>query len=351
MALLSMEAIRDGIQSDPSIYPHSIDLGRQAVLFLRLDAAALRAASFLDDRILGPQLEGRWVPFGEIERVPPSAPSRRPLHFIFHTGHVGSTLLSRLLDDAPGVLGLREPLPLRTLAAALLDIDAPHALLGASDWKRMLNLHLAYWARGFDGTRNVVVKATSSANSCCSPTLEALQDARAVQLNLRPEPFLATLLAGENSYLDLRGQAQDRMKRLLRLAPDETRPLHALSLGEIAAMGWTSETLTQRAAEQNFADRVLRVDFDEFLAAPGEGLRRICTHLGVVAPDAYFNEVQQSPTLTRYSKAPEHGYTPELRRQILADSRSRNAAEIRRGMQWIEAFAARSPALGAALSS
>jgi hypothetical protein len=264
---------------------------------------------------------------------------------------VGSTLLSRLLDDAPGVLGLREPLPLRTLAATLLDIDGPHALLGASDWKSMLDLHLACWGRGFESTRNVVVKATSTASPCCAPIFEALQDARAVQLNLRPEPYLATLLAGENSYLDLRGQAQDRMKRLLRFAPVETAPLHALSLGEIAAMSWTSETLTHRAAERHFGDRLLRVDFDDFLAAPRDGLRRICAHFGIAAPEAYFTEVLESPTLTRYSKAPEHAYTPELRRQILADSRSRNATEIRKGMQWIEAFAGRRPALGAALSA
>ena len=39
-----------------------------------------------------------------------------PIHFIFHSGHVGSTLLSRLLEEVPSQLGLREPLPLRSLA-------------------------------------------------------------------------------------------------------------------------------------------------------------------------------------------------------------------------------------------
>jgi hypothetical protein len=351
MALLSLEAIRDGIRSDPSFYPQNIDLARLAILVLKLDEAAFRAASFLDDRILSPQLQGRWASFGEIEALLPQGPPQRPLHFIFHTGHVGSTLVSRLLDDAPGVLGLREPSPLRTLTTALGEMNAPHALLGPSDWKKLLDLHLACWGRGYADTRSVVVKATSSAGPCCQPILEALPEARAVLLSLQPEPYLATLLAGENSSLDLRGQAQERMKRLVEVAPAQTRPLHALSLGEIAAMTWAIETLTHRAAERRFGERLLRVDFDGFLTAPGDGLRRICAHFGIAAPEWYFADILQNPILTRYSKAPEHAYSPDLRRRILAESRSRHADEIRRGMEWIETFARQHPALGAALSA
>lgn len=351
MALLSLEAIRNGIWSDPSFYPQNLDLARQAILVLHLDEAAFRAASFLDDRILTPQLQGRWVRFGELEHWLPSPEPQRPLHFIFHTGHVGSTLISRLLDDVGGVLGLREPLPLRTLATAFGELGAAHALVDPIEWKRLLDIHLTCWGRGYAETRAVIVKATSSASQCCPPILHALPDARALLLNLQPEPYLATLLAGENSYLDLRGQAQERMKRLVRIACPQTTPLHALSLGEIAAMTWTVETLAHRAAEMRFGDRLMRVDFDAFLAAPAETLRGICAHFRLAAPDTHFTNITRSPTLTRYSKAPEHAYTPELRQQILAASRTQNAAEIRKGMAWIEAFARQFPDLGAALSA
>ena len=349
MSLLPIEAIRDGIASEPSIFPQNIDLARQAVLFLLLDEAALRSASFLDDRILSPQLQGRWVRFAEIGPWLPLIGPRHRLNFIFHAGHVGSTLISRLLDDIEGVLGLREPLPLRVLATAFDEMDALHALAGPAEWKMLLDLHLACWGRGYAKTQSVVVKATSSASPICQPIFDRLPEARALLLNLEPEPYLASLLAGENSYLDLRAQAQGRMRRLTRMAPSQVRPLHDLSLGEIAAMTWTVETLSHRTVEQRFGERLLRVDFDAFLEAPGDTLRKICAHFRLKAPDAYFSDVEANPTLARYSKAQEHAYTPTLRRQILAASRTTNLVEISKGLAWIDAFAQQFPALGTML--
>ncbi len=84
---------------------------------VRMREEDYRAASFLDDRMLTAQSKGAWVPLEQVmekaQRI-----EARPLHFIFHTGHVGSTLLSRLLGETGGVLSLREPLPLRSLADA-----------------------------------------------------------------------------------------------------------------------------------------------------------------------------------------------------------------------------------------
>lgn len=351
MALLSLEAIRDGIGSDPSLYPQNLDPVRQAILFLRLDEAAFRAASFLDDRILSPQLHGRWVTFAELEPwLPLSAHAARPLHFIFHAGHVGSTLVSRLLDEVGGVLGLREPLPLRSLAPAWAERDTRQALIGPARVQSLFQFFLACWSRGFAGTKHVVVKATSSTSPSCRPILEMLPESTAVCLNLAPEPYLATLLAGENSWLDLRAQAQARMKRLLEIATD-VAPLHTYGLGEIAAMTWAVETLTHHAAAQRFGDRIRRVDFGAFLQEPGPALRELCAHFGITAPDGHFDRVAASPTLTRYSKAPEHAYTPELRGRILAESRARNGEEIRNGLKWIETLARAAPQVAAALSA
>jgi hypothetical protein len=43
--------------------------------------------------------------------------------------------------------------------------------------------------------------------------------------------------------------------------------------------------------------------------------------------------------LTRYSKAPEYAYTPEVRAEVLRDSRRHNREEIRKGMDWLERLA------------
>ena len=103
----------------PDAYPQNVDLVRDLVLLVRMNARAYRAASFLDDRILGPATEGSWLPGPAVAQCARQVVGGKPVHYIFHTGHVGSTLLSRLLDEPAACSGLREPLPLRTVADAM----------------------------------------------------------------------------------------------------------------------------------------------------------------------------------------------------------------------------------------
>src|SRR5207248_1276576 len=215
-------------------YPQKLDLVRDAVLLIRLDAAGYRAASFLDDRILAPTTQGAWVPFASVEEASRRVTAHRPVHFIFHTGHVGSTLVSRLLDETGAVLSLREPLPLRTLAEAHDALDRPDSLLSRQQFERILGTLLRLWARGYDATRCVVIKATSSAGRLAGRILTAAEQSRAIYMNLRAEPYLATLLAGRNSPIDLRGHGPERIRRLQSLSTAPPPALHALSLGELA---------------------------------------------------------------------------------------------------------------------
>src|ERR1700741_1870388 len=76
----------------PDAYPQSVDFARESALVVLLDANRYRAASFLDDRILGPGMTGAWLPFGRVVEASLQVRNARPLHFVFHTGHVGSTL-------------------------------------------------------------------------------------------------------------------------------------------------------------------------------------------------------------------------------------------------------------------
>ena len=352
MAILPLDQVRAGLLTDPAIYPQNLDLGREAVLFLRMSPAAYQAASFLDDRILTPQSDGRWLFFSELEPLMAQAqPAPAPLHFIFHSGHVGSTLISRLIENAGGTLSLREPLALRVLAAANDDRGESYALLSPARLDQLIQWHLAFWRRGFADTRAVVLKATSSAGRLARTLLNASPDSRALYLNLAAEPYLATLLAGENSYLDLRGMGPERIKRLAALGAPSPTPLHAMSLGELAALTWAAETLTQAQTLSSAGARVLPLDFDAFLRDPVESTRRIFTHFGLEAPEGFFAQIPQSDVFTRYSKAPEHAYTPHLRAEILNQSRARNAEEIRKGLAWLERAAAQAPALARLISA
>ncbi len=189
------------------------------------------------------------------------------------------------------------------------------------------------------------MKATSSAGRLAVPILGVSEGARAIYMNLRAEPYLATLLAGANSQTDLRGHGPERMRRLQARSAVPLEPLHTLSSGELAALSWLAETASQHAALARFTSRVMALDFDAFLASIADGMGQILDHFGL-SPDArYLAQIGRSAVLTRYSKAPEHAYTPELRADVLRESRRDNREEIRKGMRWLERQAQADPAL------
>lgn len=328
------------------LYPFKIDLARGRVLQIEMDFAAFRAASFLDDRILTSTTRGGWVALQGLPESAATSADSRPLHFIFHTGHVGSTLVSRLLDETGRVLSLREPLPLRTLAAAqdALQGRSPDGapLLTQAQLDALIALFLRLWSRGYAATEAVILKATSSTARLAPALLTAAPDSKAIYLNLRAEPYLATLLAGENSPIDLRGHAPERLGRLAAQGLSPLPRLESLSLGELAALSWLAETLTQREVLARYPARVLAIDFDAFLADVPGHLQRIRAHFAVPQDPAFLARAAQSPVLTRYSKAPEHPYDPALRAAVLQDSRRAHRDEILKGLRLLEGLGVRS---------
>jgi len=338
------DALLAQLPASPDAYPQKLDFVRDAVLVIRFDATAYRAASFLDDRVLGSATEGVWIPLGRVATAAREATITRPVHFIFHTGHVGSTLISRLLDETEVVLSLREPLPLRTLAEAHEGLGRPDSLLSDANFDLTLGVFMRLWSRGYAATRSVVVKATSSTGRVAPALLSKYLGSRAIYLNLGAEPYLATLLAGQNSPIDLRGHGSERIRRLQSIVAEPLGPLHAMSMGELAAMSWLAESQSQHEAVVRFPSRVLAIDFDAFLARVPENMARIVGHFGLPADARDLAAVGRSPVLTRYSKAPEYAYTPEVRAEILREARRDHRDEIRKGLAWLERLTRANPA-------
>ena len=304
----------DGLASSAALYPFAYDPARDALMFVRMDAAAYRAASFLDERM---NVRGDWIAASAVEQALAGPRDIRALHFIFHAGHVGSTLLSRLLDEARGVLSLREPLPLRVVAEHFSPAR--------------LELLLRLWERGFEDTRAIVLKATSSTARLATALLAMRPGSRAVMLDVGAESYLATMLAGENSAADLNAQGAERMRRLSALlgSPAPT----PRSLGELIVMSWAAERLTQVHAARLLGERVLAVDFDAMLDDVGATVARVLAHLRIAAPA---EGIAHDDILGRYSKAPEHAYSPSLRRDLLAQARRNFGPEIRDALTWLE---------------
>lgn len=323
---------------NPRLYPHQLDLIRRGVLFLAFEEAEYRNASFLDERALTPQTQGAWYTLEQVETALERSPGPpRPVHFIFHMGHTGSTLLSRLLDAAGGVLGLREPLPLRTLAETSEWLGQSEALVSSEEFDRLIETFLHLWGRGFGSEVCTIIKATSFTTPVAGHLLAAAPSARAVCLTLKPEPYLATILAGANSAMDLRTFSPERMRRLVRMAGPVKTPLHKLSHGELAAMTWLTERLSHDAIlnAATTGGRVREIDFEDFLASPAEKLSDVCDHFGLGQSDEQVQSILAGPVMGQYSKAVEHSYTPDTRLQVLTQSREQNEAEIGRGLDWL----------------
>jgi hypothetical protein len=126
------------------------------------------------------------------------------------------------------------------------------------------------------------------------------------------------------------------MRRLQAHVAAPLPPLHTLSIGELAAMSWLAESSTQRDAVKRFPDRIIAVNFEEFLATVAESMERILAHFALPRDPPYLSAVGGSPAFTRYSKAPEYAYSPSVRAEVLRDSRRHNREEIRKGMAWLE---------------
>ena len=104
------------IARDARWLAQALDPAAGQVRLIAMDRDSYRAASFLDDRMLQQPVDAQLVPWPDVEAAV-SGEMRSDARWIFHIGHVGSTLVSRLLGELPGVLGVREPRLLRDVAS------------------------------------------------------------------------------------------------------------------------------------------------------------------------------------------------------------------------------------------
>jgi hypothetical protein len=195
------------------------------------------------------------------------------------------------------------------------------------------------WSRAYEADAAVVLKATSSTSRIAPALLASEPASRAVFLSVRPQVYLATLLAGQNSSVDLRGHGSVRIRTLRRRIRAPLAPLHTLSPGELAAMSWLAEALNEAELLSAAPERVLSVDFDALLGDVAAGVGRVIEWFALPVDSAMSGGLARSPVLTRYSKAAEFEYSPELRAQVLSESLRTQAAEITKGLAWLEALA------------
>ncbi len=314
--------------ANPGRLPYALGVDRLA--YVDLDEADFLAASFLDGRLLEGRAGPSWAPWAEVESAARVAP--RTSDWIFHMGHVGSTLLSRVLGGADGVFALREPAILRELAA-LAPGTAPDPRL-----ETVLRLLSRVWRPG----ERSMIKATSFVTSL-GPLILGLQpSARALLLYAAPQLHIAGLLAGPGSMRDVSAMTLGRAARLearlgLAIGGDVEPP------GARAALAWACEIVGLADIAAVAPSRVIWLDFDRFLGDPRTGLSRLLSHFGLSASGDRVERLLASPDFHRYAKDVRHPFDAVARRDVLAQALRDHHDEVERGLEWLNRLGSRSP--------
>ena len=318
--------------SRSAAYPlYAFDPAEDLAWVLHFDPDDYRRAAFLDQRaVRHREISGWRVQRSELDAALDSPPRLGDVHWLFHIGHCGSSLVSRVLDLIPGVLGLREPLPLLTLAHGRDDA-------ATSSWQAPV---LAMLGRGFAGTRAVVVKPTSVVTVLADRLLP--HTGRACLLWVDLQTWLATML--RDAELGSGVFATEP----LRLSGNDLPP--ASSDAQRLARAWLAEQLRWRrlAMDPQFGPRLLDLDFAQVLADPGPVTARLAAHYGLQVPADWAQRIKASELLSRYSKDGGAHFDANARRRELEAAAQKHASAIVDGMDWARAALASIDAPGLA---
>lgn len=319
------------IARDAAWCAQALDVAAGVARLVAMTRESYRAASFLDDRMLQAPVDAQLVPWPPIAQAM-AGPRRRDARWIFHIGHVGSTLVSRLLGELPGVLAVREPQLLRDVTLA-----PPQAR------ERQIAPVQALLSRTFGEDEIACVKATSFVSEIAAELVPAGE--RAGFLFAAPENYIASILAGPNSVRELHILAPSRGERSkARLALPA--PRHD---ADRAAAAWACEMTALEVAAEKMGDRhILWADFDAMLGDMRGSLTRVAAHFGFATDGAA--EIATGPLMRRYSKALEYEYSPALRRDLIALASRTHAADIAGALAMLRAGAEKSPLLARALA-
>jgi len=324
----------DEIARDARWLVQALDPNARVVRIVEMDREAYREVSFLDDRMFRRAFVNQIMPWDAIAEASQMIP-RRDARWIFHISHVGSTLLSRMLGEVSGTLPVREPRFLRDLARIPEAARARFAIAAQ-----------ALFARTFSPGEIAVIKTTSFVSEIASDLVPA--GGSALLLFNGPRNFVSNILAGENSLKEVSRRAEDRARRL------QSRhirfPEHRND-ADGAAAAWACEMTSLEVAADRMPDRhVGWIDFDRFLEDIPRQLKASAEILDISTSTDELVAIANGPLVGRYSKALEYEYSPDLRRQLLADSNCRFGREIDGALAMLRAAAEKSPLLARSLA-
>ena len=319
----------DEIWKDARWLAQAVDPRTGLIRLVEMTSQNYRDASFLDDRMFEQQRVSHLLPWAEATGGMPAG-ARREARWIFHIGHVGSTLIARLLGELDSVLSVREPRALRDLTFFPAEVRS-----------RFVPTLQALFSRTFAADQVALVKATSFVSEIAGELVPEGQ--RALFLYATPRNYIGGILAGENSRKELAGMADMRNQRLASRGMNLPAPR---TEADLAAVAWACEmTALQAAARSNMH----WADFDRALGDLEGSLQEFADFFGLAASKEQIQAIAGSPLARRYSKATEYEYSAELRRDLLTEAAALHGADIESALAMLNAASETAPLLRTAL--
>ena len=325
---MSSAPTAEEIWRDATWLAQAVDPRAGLVRLVELSEEDYRCESFLDDRLLAAGHKSHLLKWVEAAAGAPSD-ARSDVRWIFHIGHIGSTLVSRLLGELDSILAIREPRSLRDLTFFPPEVRA-----------QFIPTVRSLMSRTFGAGETAVVKTTSMVSEIAAELVGEI--GRALFLFASPEIYLQTILAGGQSPAELQTLAGYYAAR----AESRGFSMQPSNPAEAAALVWACEMAAlEDAAERLPVGSVLWQDFEGFLAAPEAVLGKIAAFFGLGASEGHIAEITRGPLMHRYSKALEYEFGPDTRRRGLSEAAAKHAAAIDGALAMLRQASEKAPLL------
>jgi hypothetical protein len=296
----------DDLRDLPDHYLHSFDV--DDAVFVPMDRAAYHRSIFLDGRISAARSGSMRIPaaslWGEM----------RPLGWIFHIAHCGSTLLARALDQPDANLVLREPAALRQVC---MTPDAAK-----------LQVVLAMLGKRYSPDAPTIVKANVPVNFHLAQVIAPNPNARAIFLHCPLRDYLLAVLRS------------DGHRQWVRQVTDQFAPqlgdVTIFSDAQRAAALWRGQMRAFDAAMGTMPN-ARSLDAESFFNDPKPVLAAVAAHLQVAISAAGIDKIVAGPLFSTSAKNPGLAFDNAQRLARRADLETAIGDELDQAERWVEA--------------
>jgi len=319
---------------NPDLY--LLEFTEQQALFIRMTRESYYRSIFTDrQRIVPAHPEGHGINLDRLLERSDSESEQQPLRYIFHLAHGGSTLLARALDSPGHSLVIREPFPLRQLAAERL---ATHPMLFSEErWMRRLRLVTGLLGRRYQESEPVLVKANVPVNFILQELLPLNKDSCGLLLYSGLTQYLVAVLKSPDHQrwvVNVLRQLAGGVKQIPALS---SVMVDKLTPPQAAACLWIAQ-MVQFVRALDVFPNLRSLQSETFFDQPADTLRAAAGFMGIEMTDDEVKTIVAGELFSKHAKNPGQVYDNAARKEEYRRQLADNQPLISEGLKWAEGY-------------